>query len=570
MKILIEGEDYSIDKLTSVFDDPKFYNQNVNVGKIVSVGYYHSFEKRELVYMLPKVFMKDNQETVFGISKDELFDFENSESFKHNEEYKWIRRLLVYFYNSLTEYKRRIKDTSIIESSLAFELNTNLGDLEYSYLDLLLSFVNFYKKNKNTILYKHIEYKSNQVKKPKWDKTIRKSLPILSANNTPIYIEINNKKKIVNAEEELLTYFFSILNHFNKEHQLHLKIDPSYNVIKGEKFEILQKNGLSKLKKIKYRYFSDTLKRMYILCELYFSKTDTSSRKKKREEFISVRNYNIVFEDMVDKLFSAKLDEKKEVDSVSLDELKYNEDGKIIDHIFDYQSLIDTSDIFYIGDSKYYKSGNEAGKLSKYKQFTYAKNVIQFNIDLLKNEREEDKVYKNNIRYRDEITEGYNITPNFFIYGYIENVHDFEENHLVPKKEEPIKSFHFEDRLFDRDTLFVHQYKINFLYVLKSYSTFSDTKIAQFREKTKLKFRTEFVNFFNDSNKSSFEIFEKKLSKDEASILVESNFKLINGKCFYTNDDKLLIANYLKDERIVDFVKENGFTLKPLKIDIKV
>ncbi|HLP64188.1 hypothetical protein [Flavobacterium sp.] len=560
MKILIEGEDYSIDNLISVFDDPKFYNQNGNVGKIISVGYYHSFEKKELVYMFPKVFMKDNQETVFGISKDELFDFENSESFKHNEEYKWIRQLLVYFYNSLTEYKRRIKDTSIIESSLTYELNTNLGDLEYSYLDLLLSFVNFYKKNKNTILYKHIEYKSNQVKKPKWDKTIRKSLPILSANNTPIYIEINNKKKVVNTEEELLKYFFSILNHFNKEHQLHLKIDPSYNLIKGEKFEKLQKNGLSKLKKIKYRYFSDTLKRMYILCELYLSKTDTSSSKKKKEEFISVKNYNLVFEDMVDKLFSDKLDEKKEVDSVSLDELKYNDDGKIIDHIFDYRSLIDTSDIFYIGDSKYYKSGSEAGKLSKYKQFTYAKNVIQFNIDLLN----KNDFYKENIRYRDELTEGYNITPNFFIYGYIDKVNDFDEHHLIPKKEDPIKSFHFEDRLFDRDTLFVHQYKINFLYVLKSYSTFNDTKIVDFRDKTKEEFRNKFVEFFNESNKSSFEIFEKEISNGETKQLVESNFKLLNGKCFYSSNGKLLVAKYMNDKTLDNFLKNEKFEKKVL------
>jgi hypothetical protein len=560
MKILIEGEDYSIDDLNSVFDDPKFYNQNGNVGKIISVGYYHSFEKKELIYMLPKVFMKDNQETVFDISKDELFDFENLETFKRNEEYRWIRQLLVYFYNSLTEYKRRIKDTSIIESSLAFELNTNLGDLEYSYLDLLLSFVNFYKKNKNTILYKHIEYKSNQVKKPKWDKTIRKSLPILSSNNSPVYIEINNKKKVVNSEEELLTYFFSILNRFNSEHQLHLKIDPSYTLIKGEKFEKLQKNGLSKLKKIKYRYFSDTLRRMYVLCELYFSKTDTSSRKKKKDEFISVRNYNIVFEDMVDKLFSDKLDEKKEVDDVSLDELKYNEDGKIIDHIFDYKSLIDTSDIFYIGDSKYYKSGTEAGKLSKYKQFTYAKNVIQFNIDLLN----KNDFYKENIRYRDEITEGYNITPNFFIYGYINNCKDFDLHHLIPKKEEPIKSFHFKDRLFDRDTLFVHQYNINFLYVLKSYSTFSDTKILEFREKTKLEFRTKFIEFFNDSSKSSFEIFEKELSIEEAKKIVESNFKLLNGKCYYSKENKLLIAKYQSDDSILNIIKENKFENKAL------
>jgi hypothetical protein len=560
MKILIEGEDYSIDNLTSVFDDPKFYNQNGSVGKIISVGYYHSFEKKELVYMLPKVFMRDNQETVFGVSKDDLFDFENFESFKHSEDYKWIRQLLVYFYNSLTEYKRRIKDTSIIESSLAFELNTNLGDLEYSYLDLLLSFVNFYKKNKNSILYKHIEYKSSQVKKPKWDKTIRKSLPILSSNSTPIYLEINNRKKVVNTEEELLTYFFSILNHFNKEHQLHLKIDPSYNLIKGESFEKLQKNGLSKLKKIKYRYFSDTLKRMYVLCELYFSKTDTSSSKKKKEEFISVRNYNLVFEDMIDKLFSDKLDEKKEVDSISLDELKYNEDGKIIDHIFDYKSLIDTSDIFYIGDSKYYKSGNEAGKLSKYKQFTYAKNVIQFNIDLLNN----NDVYKENIRYRDEITEGYNITPNFFIYGYIENVHDFEKHSLKHKKEVPVKSFHFEDRLFDRDTLFVHQYQINFLYVLKSYSAFNETKIKDFRNKTKLEFRNEFIKFFNNSVVSKFEIYEKGMSNEDAKQIVEKLFKLLNGKCFYTNDNKLLVAKHENDKSIVEFIKTKHFVLKKL------
>lgn len=350
------------------------------------------------------------------------------------------------------------------------------------------------------------------------------------------------------------------MNHFNKEHQLHLKIDPSYNLIKGEKFEKLQKNGLSKLKKIKYRYFSDTLKRMYVLCELYFSKTDTSSSKKKKEEFISVRNYNIVFEDMVDKLFSDKLDVTKEVDSVSLDELKYNDDGKIIDHIFDYKSLIDTSDIFYIGDSKYYKSGNEAGKLSKYKQFTYAKNVIQFNIDLLN----KNDFYKENIRYRDEITEGYNITPNFFIYGYIENVHDFDEHHLKNKKGVPIRSFHFEDRLFDRDTLFVHQYKINFLYVLKSYSTFNEGKVLEFRDKTKIEFRDKFIKFFNNSDVSKFEIYEKELTNEEATLLVENNFKLLNGKCFYTNNNKLLVAKHKKDDSIKKLIKDNNFVEKVL------
>jgi len=243
--------------------------------------------------------------------------------------------------------------------------------------------------------------------------------------------------------------------------------------------------------------------------------------------------------------------------------LKYNDDGKIIDHIFDHKSLIDTSDIFYIGDSKYYKSGSEAGKLSKYKQFTYAKNVIQFNIDLLN----EKKIYKENIRYRDEITEGYNITPNFFIYGYIKDIHDFDEHHLIPKSELPIKSFHFEDRLFDRDTLFVHQYEINFLYVLKAYSTFGGSKIDDFRQDSKDKFRNQFLSFFNDETKSKFSIYEKEIIKESAKELVESNFKLLNGKCFYTNDNKLLIAQYIdtkEDKGLNSFIEKENFKLKNL------
>lgn len=562
MKILIEGEEYNIDNLELILDDPKFYTQKGTTATISSVGYYHSFKKKELVYMLPKVFMKDRESTIFGITKDELFDFETNETFKHKEEFRWIRQLLIYFYNSLKEYKRRYSDNLITELSQSIELNTNLGNNEYTYLDLLLSFVNYYKKNKNTVLFKHINFKSNQVKNAKWEKTIRKSLPIFKSANVPIYTEIKNKKKVVDSEEELLTYFFSILNHFNAEHNLHLKIDSSYSLIKGNAFENLQNTGLSKLRKIKHRYFSDSLRNMYRLCEMYFHQTDTTSIKKKREEFISVKNYNIIFEDMVDKLFSDKLEERKELDDekISLDDLKYNNDGKIIDHIYEDQSLIDTSNIFYIGDSKYYKSNSEAGKISKYKQFTYAKNVIQFNIDFLN----EGKIYKENIRYRDEITEGYNITPNFFVYGFIEDVNNFDDPSLIPKDDKPIKSFHFEDRLFDRDTLFVHQYQINFLYVLQAYSAFNHNKIKEFREKTKEVFRNQFVDFFNDFSKSEFKIYEKILDEEYTKKLVSENFRLLNGKCFYTNDQRLLISAFDNDVDIKKFVNSNSFTKKIL------
>ncbi|EWH10101.1 hypothetical protein KLA_16922 [Cellulophaga geojensis KL-A] len=554
MKILIEGAYYPITTLQNIFDDPKFYTQNGLEGKIISVGYYHSFEKNELVYMLPKVFMTDDINSVFGKTKDELLDLDSIKNIKHDLQYNWIRQSSLYFYNSLLEYRKRITDSQIVNKTERFELNTNLGDQEYSYLDLLLSFVNFYKKNKNHILYKHIEYNSNQAKKPKWEKTIRKSLPILTSNNLPIYVSIRNKKKTVNKEEELLTYFFSILENFNQDHNLNLRIDKSFKIIKGNSFKNLQANGLTKLKKIKYRYFNDTLKRMYALCEIYFTQTDKSSSKKKREDFLSVNNYNLVFEDMIDKLFSDELN-NTEVNNVSLKDLKKNDDGKIIDHIYDYKSLIDTSNIFYIGDSKYYKSNSEAGNLSKYKQFTYAKNVIQFNIDLLN--KDKNKPYKTGIRYRDELTEGYNITPNFFIYGYIENEENFDEHLIEKKKDLPVKSFHYKDRLFDRDTLFVHQYKINFLFVLKAYTNFNTIKTQKFREEVKRDFRKHFIDFFNDSKSCEFEFYKcKSTSLKDYESIVSNNFKSLNGKCYVNMETELILAKHIENGIEESIMKE--------------
>ena len=544
MKILIEGAYYPISTLQNIFDDPKFYNQKGLEGKITSVGYYHSLERNELIYMLPKVFMIDDVNSVFGKTKEELVNLNPIKNIKHDLRYNWIRQSSLYFYNSLLEYRKRIIDSQIVKKTERYELNTNLGDQEYSYLDLLLSFVNFYKKNKNHILYKHIECNSNQEKKPKWEKTIRKSLPILTSNNSPIYISIRNKKKIVDTEEELLIYFFSILENFNQDHKLNLRIDKSFKIIKGNSFKRLQNKGLSKLNKIKYRYFNDTLKRMYSLCEIYFSQTDKSSSKRKREDFLSVNNYNLVFEDMIDKLFSDELN-NTQVNDISLKDLKKNDDGKIIDHIYDYRSLIDTSNIFYIGDSKYYKSNSEAGKLSKYKQFTYAKNVIQFNIDLLN--KDKTKPYKTGIRYRDELTEGYNITPNFFIYGYIENVENFDDHLIEKTKPLPVKSYHYKKRLFDRDTLFVHQYKINFLYVLKAYTNFNTIKTQEFREVVKRDFRKHFIDFFNNSQSCEFEFYKCNRPSIDYKSIVNDNFKSLNGKCYMNSEGELILAKHVED-----------------------
>ena len=549
MHILIEGETYPVEDLEKYFDDATFYNQDGGNAAISAVGYYHSFAKNSLVFMLPKVFMADRNNTVFGIEKKDLVDLIKNESVKHKTEYNWVRQLSVHFYNSLQEYRRRKIATSILHDTETFEINTNLSEKEYSFLDLLLGFVNFYKKNRQQILFKHIEFISSQAKKPKWEKTIRKSLPIIVNGTTPIYTEISNRKKIINTEEELITYYFSILNHLNKANNLNLKIDKSFNVIEGNAFERLCETGLSKLRKIKYRYFSDTLRRMYVLCEKYFEKHDTSGIRKKNHDFLTVSNYNLVFEDMVDKLFS-DVEKEYEIDGVTIDKLKNHEDGKIIDHIYDDTSLIDTSNIFYIGDSKYYKSGNAVGNVSKYKQFTYAKNIIQFTINILN--KDGDEALKG-LRYRDDVTEGYNLSPNFFVRGYIDDIENYTDAKVI-ESDKPVPSYHFKDRLFDRDTLFVHQYKINFLYVLKSYTTFNAGEIEKFRTDTRKKFRENFLQFFNDSAKCGYEFYQSELHEEQHQDFVTNNFRLLNGKCFRTIDKRLIIAKSNVDNSLIDLL----------------
>jgi hypothetical protein len=584
MHILIEGQCYLVEDLKKIFNDqpiPTFYNQKGNSAIINTVGYYYSIDKKEIVYMLPKVFMsaeelKDDEndeeiicqwEKKFTIFKKpdniqflnlkELFYIDSLEgSIKHDSKYEWIRHITISFYNSLQEFKRRKWNSDIINIGDVNELNTNIGEDEYSYLDIVLSFANFYKKNISIIVFRQIEQISNQPKKPKWEKTIRRTLPIIDKNNSPIYLDVRNKKSINNTEEQLLIYFFSILNHFKEKNYFNISINKNYKLIKGDAFKNLLLNdvGLIKLRKIKYKYFSDTMKRMYKLCELFFDPLDKGSVKKRNQEFISFKKYNIVFEDMIDKLLTEEnsldvFDKKTTKDQINIKKLKNNDDGKIIDHLFEYKGLIeykdiiDTSNIFYIGDSKYYRPGKLADNLSVYKQYTYAKNIIQFNINLF-NDNDKKKYASNEMRYRDEVTEGYNITPNFLIYGNIEKHEDFNNINLTLL--DNIKhSFHWKERLFDRDSLFICQYSINYLFVLNAYTEKSEISLMIYRKEIKEKLRNNFIDFFENEKESEFKFY--KLDLPNLKEFVDINFKILNGRCISLSDKKLLVVLHKSD-----------------------
>jgi hypothetical protein len=552
MRIFIEGEPYSLDILKPIFGD-KFYMPNGVNGIIDNVGYYHSIDN-EVIYLLPKVFI-DTKGLILNKYPKNLFAENNIDDVIESlDELNWLKRFLIIFYKGLIEYRERY--TNVIESKGdILQLSTSLGDNEYSFLDIVLSFVNFHKKNKNTILFIHKKQTSSKHKKVNWGKTVRKSNPFITNEGVPVYSELNVKKKYIDTEEELLCMFYSVLNQLKTKYNFSVQIDESYTIAEGTNYEKLAANAPKILKKIRYKYFSDTLVKMYKLLELYFSKSNKVSIQNKNEDFIMVKYYHLIFEDMVDKLITSKIDTKETSKGVSLKKLKENKDGKIIDHLFEYDSLIDRDEsIFYIGDSKYYKTNNEVQENSIYKQFTYAKNVIQFNIDLLN----EGKQINKNIRYRDIVTEGYNITPNFFIQGVVTDIFDFDNDKLLIDFSKGIKhSYHFKERIFDRDSLFVNHYTINFLFVLKSYTNKSTFELNKYREEIHEKFRTNFVSYLKKQDLFKF-YYSEFDSSSSLRDFVNKEFRALTGRAYVSksNDRKLILALNNSDAELKNYFND--------------
>ena len=97
--------------------------------------------------------------------------------------------------------------------------------------------------------------------------------------------------------------------------------------------------------------------------------------------------------------------------------------------------------------------------------------------------------------------------------------------------------FHFENRLFDRDTLFVQSYNINFLFVLSAYLSRNSTLKNNFKKDTQKIFREKLVAFINEK----YQFYKVKPNED---IFLDKHFKLLNGKVYKPSrlEDELILA----------------------------
>jgi len=510
MIILFEEYQYKTEKLKQVLSERYFFPINSVYSKINYVGYYFNPIINNAVIIFPKVFINEN-----GLAFDE-FEPENliipsnesKEKLSRTGKDKIVFEISTWLYRAIQQFNKRHFYNSISENQFLNQVVTNLEEKSNTELDIILSLLKFYKENQD--LFSFISKSAHsQQNKINWHKTINKKQPIIQ-NNIPIYIDLATTRKKVNYDEELLVLFYSMLNFIKEKYAFDFYPPQNYELIRGHQFENVLRKGCRYIKSIKYKYYSDKMISLYNLLYAFFERSEKTQSKKQIEEVLLIKDFNIVFEDMIDDLIG---------DSKLLPELKNHADGKQVDHIYKYKSLLVEDEIYFVGDSKYYKPQNSVGKYSKAKQFTYAKNVIQYNIDLF-NDNKLDK----QLRYRENLTEGYNITPNFFISAFVNKDFDFSKSYL-DETGKPIMQTHFENRLFDRDTLFVQSYNINFLFVLSSYLTNNSTLKTNFKKDTQKKFREKLVSFIND--KYHFYILEPNDNS-----FIEKHFKLLNGKVY--------------------------------------
>lgn len=532
MRILIEEYQYDVSKVRDVLYG---IDALVNVEGRVSihyVGYYYNTLLKDCVFILPKVLLKnvDGHDLVLGKYKPE--DIANVDTYNSfgDVERNFIYKFAVWIYRAIVVYKNdKRSDTTIVCYSRIAQMGDGGRRLSNTYLDILLSLIQFNRDNQNFFFFV-IKNLHSGLNKINWQRTIAMKTAIIQ-NGQAVYLNPVNKRRQVNFDEELLIIFFSILNYIGDTYGFPKDICCQFPLITGKRFETYL-NGLGKtrLRQIKYKYFSDKALQLWNLCYAFFKEAREISVSTEQREYLLVKNFNIVFEAIIDELIGDKEPPRG---------LKDQDDGKRVDHIYSYRNLTNNEEdkpIYYIGDSKYYKIGNPISEGSVYKQFTYARNVIQWNLNLFLDERVEDAALrKEHPIYRDELTEGYNIIPNFFISAKMDEKLSYADNvSATDRKQNVFLSRHFKNRLFDRDTLLVYHYDVNFLYVVSLYARENAHQKAQWKQKVRELFREKIQEALKE--KYAFYAMAPKPGVNHEEYL-RRNFQELLGKVFRPFED---------------------------------
>lgn len=543
MRILIEEYQYDAALVRDVLYGIDALQNVEGLVSLSYVGYFYNPKIRDCIFILPKVLM-DEQNRVFGkYSPHSIIHLDESKL--EDTERKFLYEFAVWIYRAVDVYHRSHKGSEIIYHRQISQVGRGMRRRTNTLLDILLSLIQFNKDNQNyiTFILKNIHSGYNKIN---WTRTISHEQAYIQ-EDTPIYLRVANKKRKINFDEELLIIYYSILNHISETYGFSVNINIGFPLIKGAQFKsYLNGRGVIRLRQIKYKYFSDKALELWNLCYAFFAHRTEITTSAELKEYLLVKNFYIVFEAIIDELIGDKIPEN----DAYLRSLKEQPDGKLVDHLYTYPGLIEADDdqkTYYIGDSKYYKIGAGLGDLSIHKQYTYARNIIQYNINLWLDDNKPNP----EVRLRDDITEGYNVVPNFFISAQmVRDDYRYDHDEVFPVGE-PMLQYQFQDRLFDRDTLLLSRYNVNFLYVIALYARNRQSEKAIWKEKVREQFRDQIRVVLQ----RKFKFYTMRSKGVDLNAYMTAHFRELMGKVFTPFEDKSIVSLALEkslDEKIIE------------------
>lgn len=564
MVFLIEDKEYSCESLEKYIspdsvlwpDDKK----RSNTVKINYVGYYrHLVDGKDVsVYILPKNFaevdpFKGKIDPSKGTTEPVVID---SNTKVDEDKLKKLKELPLWMLGSLCRYRKRIA-TKIIDPVEDVVLHQGVDDENFlAEIDSIMSLKAYYHKHEHLVfsVYHECHHGMNKIN---WRKTISSTLPFVNSNGDAVYVNPINRRKMIHSDEDLMVLFFSTLQYITRKYGIETPTSPFYNTIDEIEFDRMVEDDmiLSLLDDIRDNYYRDEMVELWQLLRAYYEKKGALEKdEEKKEEYLLAKDYDRVFEDMMDYLLTDD----------DLKWMKKQRDNKRIDHIFRGRSLFWDKDVFYVADSKYYAESlhESRDKVSMYKQFTYVLNGLQVLMDVKNGEikgTEAESVKELADNYLDPLTGGFDVTPNFFVRGKINA--DYDYNKLDFAKVEDVKvskQTFFPDRLFDRNTLYTLSYELNLLALLKLYATQNDAD----QQSEKQNIADDVRQQLHEKLRGDFNFYELTQTGDEKAAL-RNCFYDVQGKVI-KRGDKLILAIKKYDKGLNSEVKQY-FTMNELK-----
>lgn len=591
------------------------------------VGFYYC--NGNSVFILPRVFVKaDGEKQKWAIERNLKIqsDFDNffikqdhpdrNSSSKSEERVRFLDDLSEWLFSAMSFYRSK-KNSKSVQDVVSPRVKEFREGNDPTLNDVVRQMRQFYQDNWELFAFVY-KNKHSGNGKINWQKTISKKQPFLQ-NGIPIYIDPIVKAKVFDLDERLIVLYFSAMNYVQQKFNFNMPKSDFYNPLKPAEIErMMDGRGLRELRNIKHKYFADKFLQLYNIMFGFFRWAGTFYANGCATDYLLTNKFNNVFEDMINDLIGEELPEEMKL-------MKSQKDGRRVDHIYEKEGLIfarknNNENIYFIGDSKYYRSDRLINVHDLAKQFDYAKNIVQYNI-FNSFSKSKDQKYNDNKKglfYRDELTEGYNVTPNFFIRGSayscedecdddntsrpagalysfddcdlykVSNTLPFkvdrsaedDENEIVDPDEKgktlwEMRNRHFPNRLFDRDTLLLQVYNVNFLHVLKLYTSRDMAARKRFKSYAHEAFKTNFLKLL-DEKYTFFAVYPKPnvwLSGEKMSLengqseellrlekFVNDNFKLLHGKMIRRNENEKFVILALEKG-----CNENSLILKRLE-----